>query len=310
MIHWKRKGRVFSLPEDHAFGKTHMQLPVLHRLPSGEFELFFSTRNKDNIAHGGKLRFSSFENSTPIFESKPVIVPGKLGAFDDMGVMPSSVVDVNGDTYLYYIGWNVRNTIPYHNSIGLAIRKKGSQLFEKISEGPIIERTYKEPYFNGTNSVIKSGNIWRMWYLSCTGWQMIDGKPEASYLVRYAESENGIDWKREGRICIGYDSEQEAIAGASVIKYQGKYLMMYCIRNIHDYRTNPTNSYHLRLAESEDGLTWKKGILNIWENQSLDDWEAQMQAYPCLFEDEGELQMLYNGNGFGQSGIGHASAIF
>ncbi len=309
MIRWQRQGRLFSLPKVHSFGKTHMQLPIIHRLSSGEFELFFSTRNKENVAFGGLLRFQSLQNPNPYFEQQPVIVPGKLGAFDDMGVMPSSVVDVDGDTYLYYIGWNVRNTVPYHNSIGLAIKQKGTGFFEKISEGPIIERTYKEPYFNGTNSVMKEGNIWRMWYLSCTGWQMIDGKPEANYLVRYAESKNGIDWVREGQICIDYDSENEAIAGASVIKFQDKYIMMYSLRNTRDYRQNPDHSYHLRFAESQDGLTWVKQPNNIWERESFAAWENQMQAYPNLFIADDKLMMFYNGNGFGQTGIGLAQAM-
>jgi hypothetical protein len=33
-----------------------------------------------------------------------------------------------------------------------------------------------------------------------------------------------------------------------------------------------------------------------------------MIAYPCVFRQGGQWQMLYNGNGYGESGIGHAVA--
>jgi hypothetical protein len=36
------------------------------------------------------------------------------------------------------------------------------------------------------------------------------------------------------------------------------------------------------------------------------EWDSQMQAYPFVYRRERAWHMLYNGNGFGQSGIGHA----
>ena len=41
------------------------------------------------------------------------LYPGKMGEFDDSGVMPSSVVRINTNKiYLYYIGWNLGVTVP------------------------------------------------------------------------------------------------------------------------------------------------------------------------------------------------------
>ncbi|RRA23303.1 hypothetical protein DF038_10770 [Burkholderia cepacia] len=43
--------------------------------------------------------------------------------------MPSSVVERDGIRYLYYIGCNVRNSVPYHNSMALAISEDGSRCY-------------------------------------------------------------------------------------------------------------------------------------------------------------------------------------
>ena len=72
---------------------------------------------------------------------------GRLGTFDDCGVMPSWILNHDGKKYLYYIGWTVRTTIPYHNSIGLAISTDGGRTFERFSEGPLIGETYSEPFY-------------------------------------------------------------------------------------------------------------------------------------------------------------------
>ncbi len=33
-------------------------------------------------------------------------------------------------------------------------------------------------------------------------------------------------------------------------------------------------------------------------------WDSEMIKYPCVFEHEGQLYMLYNGNSYGKTGIG------
>jgi hypothetical protein len=38
-------------------------------------------------------------------------------------------------------------------------------------------------------------------------------------------------------------------------------------------------------------------------------WESEMQAYPHVFDWNDSRMMLYNGNGFGQSGIGLAKMM-
>ena len=34
-----------------------------------------------------------------------------------------------------------------------------------------------------------------------------------------------------------------------------------------------------------------------------DEWESEMVEYPCVFEWDGQRYMLYNGNGYGRTGM-------
>ena len=57
-----------------------------------------------------------------------------------------------------------------------------------------------------------------MWYISCTGWNLINNYPEPSYHVKYAESKDGIIWSKNNLVCIDYDIHAEAIGRPSVLK--------------------------------------------------------------------------------------------
>ena len=170
---------------------------------------------------------------------KPILPLGKLGTFDDNGIMPSWLVNYGQEKYLYYIGWNPQVTVSYRLSIGLAISKDGGTSFEKYSEGPICDRDVDEIYFNTAPCVLIDGGVWRMWYISCTGWQIVNQHQEPSYHVKYAESSDGIHWRKTGYVCIDYDDFTQAIGRPCVYVEGGIYKMFYSYRSVVSYRIDP-----------------------------------------------------------------------
>jgi len=149
--------------------------------------------------------------------------------------------------------------------------------------------------------------VWRNWYLSCTRWEVVDGKPEPFYHLKYAESEDGIHWDRKGIVAIDYKSlEEGGIVKASVIKEEKLYKMWYSYRNGRDYRQNKTNSYRIGYAESIDGKIWQRMDEQVGIDVSQKGWDSEMLAYPHVIEHENKKFLFYNGNGFGQSGFGYA----
>jgi hypothetical protein len=65
-------------------------------------------------------------------------------------------------------------------------------------------------------------------------------------------------------------------------------------------------SYRLGYAESPDGLTWSRRDEQVGIEPSASGWDSEMMEYPYVFEHKGRKHMLYNGNGFGESGFGYA----
>lgn len=236
----------------------------------------------------------------------PILTLGELGTFDDSGIMPSCIVNDSGRKLLYYVGWNPQVTVSYRLSIGMAESFDGGKTFNRVFKGPVMDRTSDEPFFSSSPSIIKEDDKWRMWYVSCTGWSVINNHSEPSYNIRYAESSDGVNWSRADTTCIGYDEFTQSIARPCVYKEDGVYKMIYPHRSITDYRTNPQKSYRLGYAESSDGLNWTRKDKDVGISLSENGWDSIMQEYPTTYTFKGSRYLIYNGNGFGQTGFGYA----
>jgi len=239
---------------------------------------------------------------------QPLLDLGRLGTFDDSGVMPCSVVTDGASKYLYYTGWNRGVSVPYRNAIGVAVSTDGGSTFERVHEGAVVDRSAEEPFFTATPFVLRESAGWRMWYASSTGWVVVDDRPEPVYVIKYAESDDGIVWRRDNVTCIHPKHPEEANARPWVIAGAGGYRMWFCYRRSRGYRDDLHASYRIGYAESTDGITWDRKDDEAGIDVSATGWDSRMLAYPSLYEHAGTMHMLYNGNGFGESGIGHAVA--
>jgi hypothetical protein len=305
---WHKHGLIYSVDKRLPWALTHAQIPTVAGVRDGELTLLFSSRDAQNRSLIARMEVDAKEPSLILrVHSQPVLPLGLPGSFDDCGMMPSSVVDWQGRRYLYYIGWNVRNTVPYHNSVGLAVSDDEGATYRRLYEGPIMDRTAAEPYFCATTCVRIENGLWRNWYLNCTGWVEVAGRMEPRYHLKYAESDDGIHWRREGRVAIDYDSPEEGgIVRASVCKDGFLYRMWYSYRALAKYRTESASSYRIGYAESGDGLEWKRMDDRSGITVSEHGWDDMMVAYPEVADVQGRRFMFYNGNGFGQTGFGYA----
>jgi hypothetical protein len=307
---WIKKGLIYEPSKKYSWAQSHAQVPVAHLIQEEKkIRIYFASRNSNAQSLPTFIDVSSDDPGNILYEHvTPLLELGKPGTFDDCGIIPSWIIEINGDLFLYYIGWNVRNTVPYYNSVGLAISKDGGMTFTKFSEGPLWDRNYIEPYFSATTCVLKEENgMYRNWYLSCIGYSEWNGKMEPLYHIKYCESNNGIDWQRIGKVAIDFKSKDEAgIVKASVIKKNGKYYMWYAFRNLDNYRTNLNNSYRIGYAKSLNGIDWDRDDENAGIDISKNGWDSQMLCYPHVIEVNEYLYMFYNGNGFGKTGFGYA----
>jgi hypothetical protein len=304
---WTKKGLIFTTANQYDWMARHACVPVADKVSDGVLRIYFGPRDRQGRTRTGFFEVDADNPSHVLhIHDRPVLDLGELGAFDDSGAMPSCIVNHGGRKYLFYIGWNQGVTVAYRNAVGLAVSDDGGLTFQRVFEGPIVDRTRFEPYFCASPFAIVDGGRWRLWYASCTGFRRVDGRPEPVYQIKYAESPDGREWNRPNVTCIEYASEGEANARPCVLKEGGAYRMWYCHRGSVGYRTDKSQSYRLGYAESADGIRWQRLDHLVGIDRSDEGWDSLMMEYPFVYEHRGVKYMLYNGNGFGETGIGYA----
>lgn len=295
---WRKIGLIFSANGQASWMTSHAAVPFAEHVSGDLFRIYFTTRDSRQRSHIG---FIDVDIASPFdlvnISSEPVLTPGSLGEFDDSGAMGSWITRFDGKRYLYYQGWNLGVTVPFRNSIGLATCDSGSN-FLRYCPGPIVDRTMFEPQFCATPCVLIDEGVWKMWYLSCTEWFLENGKPKHRYHLKYAESHDGINWKREGKVAIDYKDDHEyAISRPSVIRDIDRWRMWYSCRGL---------SYRIGYAESYDGIQWRRLDDRVGIDISSAGWDSEMIEYPFVFDHKGVRYMLYNGNEYGKTGFGLA----
>jgi hypothetical protein len=305
---WKKKGLLLDVNDFQSVGLTsHASIPYAFHLEGNQYRIFFSSRDAQGRSQpyaidaeiiGEEIKLTG-ELVGPLFDMGP------LGSFDDNGIMPSSVVRNGNEVWMYYIGWNPQVTVSYRLSIGLAISVDGGKTFKRASDGPLLDRSFLEPYFNTAPFVFKDNEIWRMFYVSCTGWIDHMGRKEPLYLVRQSTSVDGIVWTKPGSMVVDYSDEVESIGRPCVVKHNGVYEIYFSHRMARDYREEQRMSYKIGSALSADAAHWTDFKLDIFKSVPQ-DWDNHMYEYCHVWIHDNKKFMLYNGNGFGQQGFGYA----
>ncbi len=296
-MQWKKLGRVFVPDNHHPWMRTHAANTVVEHLNDDLFRVYFSCRNEDNQASVGSVDVDINSPLTvTLVSEKPVLVRGEPGLFDDSGVSLSCITKVNGIKFIYYLGWNLGVTVPWRNSIGLAIYNEQTGQFDKYSKAPLLDRNEVDPYSISYPFVMKDGGLFRMWYGSNLSWGK--DQKDMAHVIKYAESNDGISWKREGRIALEFKNNREyAMSRPFVIKESGVYRMWYSYRG---------DAYRIGYAESPDGLQWTRKDELAGIDVSSEGWDSESVEYPFLFDHKGRRYMLFNGYAYGKTGFGLA----
>ncbi len=271
-------------------------VPTPEKITKSIYKIYYSGRDSENRSHIG---FAILDLSEPIrvleYADAPVVSPGDLGCFDDNGVTPSCVIDINGEKYLYYIGWNPGSTVRVHLFGGLAISRDGGKTFIRWSRAPVIERSRTDPFLNTAPWVVPYKDHYRMYYVSGTGWQNQD---LPRYNIKIGFSDDGKEWQREGRVCIDFaDTSENALARPYVIFEEGVWKMWFAHKG---------ETYRLGYAESQDGLVWERNDECAGLTVSKGGFDSEMVEYAAVFKHSGRRYMFYNGNKYGYDGIGLA----
>ena len=315
-MQWHKLGKIFD-PAQHALPNGCVQFAQSPQaLVFDDFvRIYFSTRVVDP-ANGKYLSHIAFvemqKNLRDIIRvsGQDVIPLGALGCFDEHGIFPMSVMRHGDEVYGYTCGWNRRVSVSVDTAIGLAISRDGGLTFQRIGSGPVLAASLHEPCLVGDGFVKVIDGVFHMWYIFGTGWKQYahDAAPDRTYKIGHAISSDGIEWvKEEARQIIpdrlGPDESQ---ALPSVIRIDGRHHMFFCYRESFDFRTGQGRGYRIGHAWSDDLANWTRTDEHPLLEGSRGEWDSDMQCYPHVFECDGKVHLLYNGNEFGRHGFGLA----
>ena len=275
--------------------------------------VYFSTRERDAmgkfLSHVAYIDFDTQMQHVLGTSKKTVITLGELGCFDEHGIFPINILRDNNRVLAYTTGWSRRASVSADAAIGLAISHDNGQTFEKYGTGPIMAATLREPFLVGDAFVVKYGDTFHMWYIYGVRWtqRSENESPDRVYKIAYATSRNGIDWQRDSRQIISDRLDfNECQALPTVIKLGERYHMYFCYRAAHGFREHSDKAYRIGYAYSDDLKNWVRDDAQAGIDVSAEGWDSEMQCYPHLFECNGKVYMLYNGNEFGRHGFGLA----
>jgi hypothetical protein len=293
---WVKKGLIITPDKNLWWNKTHGMLPTATNIKDNLFKIFYSGRDTLGRSQIGYSVVEIIEGDIKFIETieEPVLQPGERGCFDDNGVTPSCVIDDK----LYYIGWN-SGTTTYRMSLvmGLAIEQK-NKLFSRHSRAPIMQRTDREPFGICTAPfILKSKKGFKMWYVSGESWI---NKDLPTYNIKYAYSTDGVNWKNEGQVALELEGKETALARPCVLCKENKYEMYFSYKD-------PVLGYRIGYAVSQDGIEFERSNdFSEYLGVSKNGWDSEMVEYSFVFDHQGRRYMLYNGNGYGENGIGYA----
>ena len=281
---------------------SHWQVPkVLADDVTDEIKVYFA----DRIA--GQSHIFSFDLDHDL-QVKPDSLQHRMapspnvGTFDDEGVMPARILCTAEERYLFYSGWNSRNTIPYHNATGLArIHDDGS--IARAYIGPVMDRSALFPYLSVTPTVWGS-TPYHCVYVNGDSWQTDDeGKIEPLYSLRYASSRDLVNWEREVAPLVTWKLHRPCHSNPCYYDGFGTDIILYCDRAPFGYRDNADNGYDISAMSLDLQAKTCEEVGIIWDDSRIAGLNCMMRAYPEVFSWQGGTFVLHNGNNFGATGI-------
>lgn len=298
---WERLGRIITPDSKIDWMSTWVGASYARQIgDTSKFEIFVTGRDNQNRSKVGVLQFD-IEKLIVEKVGRCVLDIGDLGAFDENGVSYPWLYQFKGRWYMLYVGWKPTVLTPFQNGLGLAVEQPDG-LFKRVSRAPILPFNDDDYLSIGSSSVFIEDGLIRLYYTSFLRWGSGPNDAKHYYVIKYAESKDGINWERNGHICINsiYGLGDFSICRPSVIKVGDTYHMWFSYRG---------ENYSLGYAYSKDGVNWTRDDSKSGIEKPESGWDSEMQCYCQVFQYKDDFYMIYCGNKYGKDGIGIAKMI-
>lgn len=296
---WEKLGLIYA-PE-HRGDKliSHAANPLAVYMGDDVFRVFFSGRDASMRSSVGYFDFDIEKQVLVGRCDEPVFLHGPPGTFYSHGVSVGGVYEIGGARYMLFMGWHTPDGGHWRGEIGRLRLDANLQLSLDPVE-PLLGLTEQDPVSLSYPFVLPDPQHgYRMWYGSTRSWD--GGNGEMVHVLRQATSSDGTTWTRIDQDLPWALGTAQAFSRPSVISKAGGYEMWF------SYRSGSGQSYRIGHAVTKGGPSgWVLNLENVGIDVSPSGWDSEMVEYPFVLDHNGERYMLYNGNGFGSSGVGLA----
>jgi len=301
---WTKRGLILAPQKSKNWNQKYCMMPTPIHIPElGLIRIFFGTSDIQNNGITSYIDVNEDNPSIILNNTEEIALNyGNPGFFDDCGSIPSSILRVEKYYFLYYVGFQRCEKVPYMLFSGLAKSIDGLT-FTRLSNSPIIERDVINTISNAAPFVINDDGIYKMWFWMGKEWTKLNKKDYIKAEIFYATSNDGINWSKSNKGCIQLNENFEFSVGRPcVLKENGIYKMWYSIRYIDKL-------YRIGYAESFDGINWTRNDADVGIDISESGWDSEMVCYPGVIKVKDKTFMFYNGNNNGESGFGFAELL-
>src|SRR5512133_2064277 len=298
-MRWKKLGLLYCPESVHPKLLSHAANPLAVLLEGDIYRVFFSGRDSLKRSSVGYVDVDIVKRTVVYIHDKPVLEHGPEGSFYSHGISIGNWYQANNRRYILFMGWQCPPDGHWRGDVGrilldhdLSMRVESHEPFMSVDLTDPISLSY--PWVTR----MEDGS-YHMWYGSTVTWDA--GNGEMLHVINQAVSSNGDDWQRTGLAVPYILDKAQAFSRPSVIgNRQDGYHMWF------SYRSGSGETYRIGYAYSSNGETWVLRLDESGIDVSSTGWDSEMIEYPFVFDHKGRRFMLYNGNGYGQTGFGLA----
>ena len=300
-MEWKRLGLVYArMPsKDDEWWHSHTMAPTALLLDEGTIRVYVGAWDRSGISRIGWIDLDSRRPANVLgISAEPVLDIGRPGTFDENGVFPGHVCQVDKQIRLYYTGFQLGYKVPHFNFGGLALSQDGEQ-FARYSEAPILDRADEGLCVRAGQSIIEDGDGFLMSYSAGSNWVTTGGKLRPSYDVYVQRSIDGISSQRSGKCIVRHDPLTEhGLGRPQLVRIHGELYVFYTRRIL--------GMKYLFGCARHTASGWIRQDDRIMVGHSVDGFDSEMVYFPSVLHvpHTEKTYLFYSGNGFGKTGMG------
>ncbi len=300
-MRWRRLGRIWAPDGTLPWARAHAMLPTPLPLPDGRLRVLLACTDAQTVSRIGWVDLDGDDPRRVVgWAREPVLDIGAPGRFDDNGVNPCSVLALpDGRVRLWYVGYQLQRQVPYTLFTGVAEAERPDGPFRRLREVPVLDRAEGEPFFRTAPCVMpQPGGGFACWYIGGGEFHEVEGRMQPRYALRHATSADGLAWSAPGRVLMEPGPGELGFGRPWLVPEGQGWRLWYSVRG--------PKGYGLGTAVSPDGLRWERRDAEAGLAPAPGEWDGEMVCYAAVTRIGGTEYMLYNGNGYGRTGLGLA----